>query len=82
MSRLWSIYRANLISLSSFPNHLAEPHLIPLPKRRMYTHTHINAFWDLQREMDDLNDELEENELEDLASLFSCQALVFSCFSL
>lgn len=30
--------------------------------------------------MDDLNDE--ENELEDLASFFSRQALVFSCFSL
>jgi hypothetical protein len=43
-----------------------QPHLIPLSKRRVYTH--INAFRDLQREMDDLSDE--ENELEDLASLF------------
>jgi hypothetical protein len=80
MSGLRSIYRANLVSpSSSFPNHLAEPHLIPLPKRHVYTH--INAFRDLQREMDDLNDE--ENELEDLASHFSRQALIFSChFSL
>lgn len=43
-----------------------QPHPIPLPKRRVYTH--INAFRDLQREMDDLSDE--ENELEDLASFF------------
>jgi hypothetical protein len=42
-----------------------QPHPIPLPKRRVYAH--INAFRDLQREMDDLSDE--ENELEDLASL-------------
>ena len=42
-----------------------QPHPIPLPKRRVYNH--INAFRDLQREMDDLSDE--ENELEDLASL-------------
>jgi len=39
-----------------------QPHPIPLPKRRVYAH--INAFRDLQREMDDLSDE--ENELEDL----------------
>ena len=44
-----------------------QPHPIPLPKRRVYSH--LNAFRDLQREMDDLSDE--ENELEDLASLFS-----------
>jgi hypothetical protein len=43
-----------------------QPHPIPLPKRRVYSH--INAFRDLQREMDDLSDE--ENELEDLACLF------------
>ena len=80
MSGLWSIYCMNLVSLSSesFQNHLTEPHLITLPKRHVYTH--INAFQGLQCEIDDLNDE--ENELEDLASLFSCQALVFSWFSL
>lgn len=43
-----------------------QPHPTPLSKRRVYTH--INAFRDLQREMDDLSDE--ENELEDLASPF------------
>ena len=45
-SGLWSIYRANPISLSSFPNHLAEPHLITPPKRHVYTH--IGVFWDIQ----------------------------------
>ena len=58
-----------------------QPHPIPLPKRRVYTH--INAFRDLQREMDDLSDE--ENELEDLASFFfffffHVRAPVFSLF--
>ena len=56
----------HVISLSSFPNHLAKPQ-ISLPKRHVYTH--INTFWDLQHEMDDLNNE--GNELEDLTSLFS-----------
>ena len=57
-----------------------QPHPIPLPKKRVYSH--LNTFRDLQREMDDLSDE--ENELEDLASLFhfTPQALVFSCISL
>ena len=41
-----------------------QPHPIPLPKTRVYSN--LNAFRDLQREMDDLSDE--ENELEDLAS--------------
>jgi hypothetical protein len=38
---------------------------MPLPRKRVYGH--LNAFRDLQREMDDLSDE--ENELEDLVSL-------------
>ena len=56
-----------------------QPHPIPLPKTRVYSH--LNAFRDLQREMDDLSDE--ENELEDLASLFSRVKRQFShAFSL
>jgi hypothetical protein len=43
-----------------------QPHPTPLPERRVYSH--LNAFRDLQREMDDLSDE--ENELEELACLF------------
>lgn len=39
-----------------------QPHLVPLPVKRVYAH--LNAFRDIQREMDDLSDE--ENELEDL----------------
>lgn len=54
-----------------------QPHPIPLPKRRVYTH--INAFRDLQREMDDLSDE--ENELEDLGSLFHEKHPFSHCFS-
>jgi hypothetical protein len=42
-----------------------QPHPMPLPRKRVYGH--LNAFRDLQREMDDLSDE--ENDLEDLASL-------------
>lgn len=42
-----------------------QPHPMPLPRKRVYGH--LNAFRDLQREMDDLSDE--ENELEDLVSL-------------
>ena len=57
-----------------------QPHPIPLPKTRVYSH--LNAIRDLQREMDDLSDE--ENELEDLASLFhfTRRVLLFSYISL
>ena len=55
-----------------------QPHLIPLPKRRVYSH--INAFRDLQREMDDLSDE--ENELEDLASHSTTSSTRFLMHSL
>ena len=51
-----------------------QPHLVPLPAKRVYAH--LNAFRDIQREMDDLSDE--ENELEDLvnASLLLCYLLL------
>ncbi|KDR73533.1 hypothetical protein GALMADRAFT_251255 [Galerina marginata CBS 339.88] len=39
-----------------------QPHPVPLPIKRVYGH--LNAYRDIQREMDDLSDE--ENELEDL----------------
>ncbi|KAF8163499.1 hypothetical protein B0H34DRAFT_325877 [Crassisporium funariophilum] len=39
-----------------------QPHPIPLPRRRVYGH--LNAFRDIQQEMNDLSDE--EAELEDL----------------
>ena len=42
-----------------------KPHPIPFSHRRDYRH--LNAFRDLQRELDDLSDE--ENELEDLVYL-------------
>jgi len=45
------------------------PFPMPLPRRRVYAH--LNAFRDLQREMDDLSDE--ENELDDLVSIFSSE---------
>ena len=50
-----------------------QPHPIPLPRKRV--HGHLNAFRDLQREMDDLSDE--ENELEDLVSLSTEKCNIF-----
>jgi len=40
------------------------PHPYPLPLRTRLRNGRMNAFRDIQREMDDLSDE--ENELEDL----------------
>ncbi|PPQ77505.1 hypothetical protein CVT25_011302 [Psilocybe cyanescens] len=60
--------RPTLLSHEShFPRLLPkppQPHPVPLPKERIYGH--LNAYRDIQREMDDLSDE--EHELDELAS--------------
>lgn len=55
-----------------------QPHPVPLSHERVYGH--LNAFRDLQKEMDDLSDE--ETELEDIVRVISRHTTLSSQSSL